>query len=170
MPHFPHPHLPTQGARVNQLSTHYFRPTALHNACAYGQADVVRLLLDRGGDPCIPDTFGSTPLIVAATNGWTRVVRCLLGHGGSPIQRPDSDRRTPVWWAARNGRTEVVRMLLKAGADPTLPDHDGLTPLAQARRGGHHRCVTLLEVGGVVEGDQGEGVGGGRVYECRRQV
>jgi hypothetical protein len=39
--------------------------TALHYAASYDEADLLRLLLDHGGDPSIADARGRTPLAVA---------------------------------------------------------------------------------------------------------
>ena len=43
--------------------------TALHEAVSSGRAEVVRLLLSRGADPCAADTDGRTPLHCALRAG-----------------------------------------------------------------------------------------------------
>ena len=55
------------GARVNhRLSSAY---TALHEAAAIGNADVVRLLLDSGAQPDVRNTEGQTPADLAREAG-----------------------------------------------------------------------------------------------------
>jgi ankyrin repeat protein len=51
------------GADVNRQCEH--GRTALHMAAAWGQAGVVRLLLENGADPTIVDDEGMTPPMVA---------------------------------------------------------------------------------------------------------
>lgn len=44
---------------------------ALHNACSFGHAEVVGLLLVAGADPNARDNWSYTPLHEAATKGHT---------------------------------------------------------------------------------------------------
>lgn len=41
----------------------------LHNACSFGHADVVRLLLEAGASPNTTDNWNYTPLHEAASKG-----------------------------------------------------------------------------------------------------
>src|SRR5207245_2705282 len=55
------------GARVNHRQSSGY--TALHEAAAIGNADVVRLLLDSGAQPDVRNTEGQTPADLAREAG-----------------------------------------------------------------------------------------------------
>ncbi|OTB11275.1 hypothetical protein K445DRAFT_307398 [Daldinia sp. EC12] len=81
------------------------------------------------------DTFGLTPLAVAARNGHADLVRLLLEKGAS-VDALSSGLRTPLWIVTARGRgdnrAEIVQILLRYGANPTYSNpilQNGLTPL-----------------------------------------
>jgi ankyrin repeat protein len=41
--------------------------------------------------------------------------------------------------------TEIVRLLVNAGADVNLPDKEGITPLAHAKRKNYIDIIKILE-------------------------
>lgn len=58
--------------------------------------------------------------------GWTAMLEAIiLGNGGEPYQ-------------------EIVRILLESGADPTIADHEGVTPLRHAEQRGYDAIADLL--------------------------
>ncbi len=58
--------------------------------------------------------------------GWTALLEAIiLGDGGEAYQ-------------------QIVEILLDAGADPTIADHDGVTPLQHAESRGHDEIAALL--------------------------
>ena len=137
-----------QGEPINHQGR-VFRQTALHKACCRGHGAIVRLLLARGADPTLTDSVACTPLYFAASCDRMEIVRCLLAHGGSPIDAVTSTSGlSALAIASFHGHAEVARLLLEAGADPTISDKDGDTPLSWARRREHPACVALLEVRG----------------------
>jgi hypothetical protein len=127
-------------------------------ASSYGHAPVVRLLVERGADPTITGILGATPLNEACSGGHLEVVRSLLGHPRADIivsQRKRCDG-TALYRACTWGRVDIVRLLLKSGADPTIPEWNGTTPMAIAKKvtprlkagiaEGRRECVAALEV------------------------
>jgi len=94
---------------------------------------IVKLLLERGADPNMQlffkpanargaiQTRGATPLIRAAVNGDSEVVKLLLEHGADATVY-SADRQTPIH-AVLAGRApepqalELIRALQKAGTD-----------------------------------------------------
>ena len=87
---------------------------ALVFASMCGQADVVRLLLDRGVD-VNADPPGShwtaTPLHTAAIQGQVVVVELLLRRGADPTLRDSRHKARPIDWVphARGSRQALAR-------------------------------------------------------------
>ena len=70
------------------------RHTLLHNACALGKTEIVRLLLEKGANMNVANTSGATPLHIACFNGHTEIARLLVDHGAD-INIEDSNELTP---------------------------------------------------------------------------
>lgn len=106
---------------------------------------LLELTLDAGADVNAKDSFNGTGLIRAGERGYDRIVRRLLET------EVEIDHVNRLGWTAlleaivlgEGGRahTETVRLLVDAGADVNLPDRDGVTPLAHARK----RNATAIE-------------------------
>jgi ankyrin repeat protein/uncharacterized glyoxalase superfamily protein PhnB len=98
------------------------RLTKLFEACATGNVDVVRDILDRehdlarASDPRATHA-GWTGLHTAAQTGHLDVVRLLLDHGADPNAREAGDNTYPLHWAAAHGHHDIVRILLDAGGE-----------------------------------------------------
>jgi ankyrin repeat protein len=144
-----------KGAAVEGRSD--FGATALWSACCSIRPLVVKLLLERGADPTIARSEGSTPLDLAYQGGHLEIVHLLLGHpsGKTTINRRDHHGRTALWSACRRGHAGIVRALLESGADPTIAHNNGTTPMAIAKQDpdhpsvsaeGRQECVAALEV------------------------
>ena len=62
--------------------------TPMHWACGLGDTashlDIVKLLLERGGNPNVKSSDGVTPLHVAASWGFLAILKTLVSHGGDP--------------------------------------------------------------------------------------
>jgi len=88
---------------------------SLADACAAGDADLVRTLLqDRGdvdGNEVEDGSEGFTLLMGAAQGGSCAVVRLLLGRGADPT-RVDGAGYTALAVAVENGHKAVVDVLL----------------------------------------------------------
>lgn len=113
---------------------------ALHLAASMGLVIVIDRLLDAGDEVNTSRTNTDTPLIIAARNGKTDAVRCLLNAGGDPHGR-GAKRMTALHVAAN---AEITEMLLKAGAAPDARNKDGETPLFDAARTGRLDQIQLL--------------------------
>ena len=98
--------------------------TALMEAAAAGQDDVVRVLLERHANPNLVSTED-------------RNVRSILRYHDAG--------KTALMFAAEQGKFYSVEHLLAAGADVEVRDPTGLTALGLARRFGHDRVARILE-------------------------
>ena len=84
--------------------------TLLHLAAAQGNADVLKLLIEKRLSVNQKDrSFGATPLHDAAMANSLECVRLLLAAGARP-DSPDSGSITPLLWAInREGRMEILK-------------------------------------------------------------
>lgn len=121
-------------------------------AGAEGRLEILRLTLAAGADLKSTNRFGGTALIPACEKGHLENVRELLRT------KIDVNHVNRLGWTAlmetamKKGRgpvhTEIARLLLAAGANPNLPDHQGVTPLAHAEQAGNHEIAALLRAAG----------------------
>ncbi|XP_021764254.1 ankyrin-1-like [Chenopodium quinoa] len=80
-----------------------------------------RLLIEWGADPNVVSQ-GMTPLILAASEGQTEIIKCLLRLGANP-DLPNFYDSTPILIAAKLGNhADVIALLLKTTPIPTIPD------------------------------------------------
>jgi ankyrin repeat protein len=108
---------------------------------------LMRLLLELGADPLLPNFINTTPLMVAAGLETTEpleeageepeaieAVKMLLDLGAN-INAVDDNGDTAMHGAAYNNYPLVVKLLAERGSDPRLwnrPNKHGVTPLFAA--------------------------------------
>ena len=118
--------------------------SALMVAAASGHIHLVRFFLSRitGGGS---NAFGYTPLMKAAENGHTEVVRLLLASGKVyPNAVTRLDDRTALSFAAEKGHVEIVRLLIPKTGIINGGASFGYTALMWASSNGHAEVVRLL--------------------------
>ncbi|KAJ4854426.1 ankyrin repeats (3 copies) domain-containing protein [Trichoderma breve] len=126
----------------------------LYRAVTSGQLIVVRYLLNYmdSSHPSIPiqtSTPGENLLNIAASKGYTEIVRALLPRFDPNVK--NAENRTPLDLAVSGKHRDVIRLLLESGADPNVSDSDRWTPLHIAAESGLHEIFEdLLRGGGDV--------------------
>ncbi len=96
------------------------------------------------GDPI--DAFGrhgSTPLQLAADEGFTRLVEILI-RAGADVNLANGAGCTALHYAAREGRLNAANALVDRGADLDATCQIGATPAMSAADNGHREMVELL--------------------------
>lgn len=148
------PQLPRDGEEVARLldegadpnAQDAFDRTAVHYAAGEhtgigGTGAILTLLLVKGGDCCMKDSQGDTPLHYAAAEGIDQVadyadvqgrIQRLLEHGADPNE-PNNRGYTALHFAAKTPAwthgPALIESLLQAGADSVAAAGDGNTPL-----------------------------------------
>ena len=102
--------------------------TPLQVACAKGDEDKVRSLLEDGANCNTQDNNGWTPIHDACTGLRTNIVRILLQSGANPSVPGGPERLTPLHDAVSGGDLEIIRLLVSHGADRDAKDSEGRTP------------------------------------------
>jgi len=118
-----------------------------------GNAEAVKVLLDRGANPNTQQLRGQTALMWAAAEGHADVVKLLLARGADPglssTASTKPERRPPggmtaLLFASRQGKLEAARALLDAGADINAAGADNTSALLIAVVNGHYDVASLL--------------------------
>lgn len=89
---------------------------------------MLKLLLQAGADPNLPDSLGQTAMFEAMEHANPAIISLLL-KAGAPIDAQDRDGNTPLHHAAIAGKVLSATRALDFHADPNLPNHAGETPL-----------------------------------------
>ena len=125
-------------AGADPKATNKAGQTALQYAVTGGSAEVVKVLLGKGGE--LEPTF----LHTAATNGFDDLLTLLLDKG-LKVDSPTADGWTPLMKAAQTGLPATVRLLLKRGADKTKTNKAGKTALDIAKSKRNKEVIELLK-------------------------
>jgi ankyrin repeat protein len=153
----------TQGKRdlvVRLLAAGARVPPVVDGCRSYLWSDPesLRLLLESGMDPDLPNWQRATPLHdLCGRDGRgpprAHRVECaaIFLDAGAMISAKDEDyRSTPLAWAARNNLPDMVEFLLSRGAPTNLPDDEPwATPLAWATKRGYRDIASLLRTAGA---------------------
>ena len=105
----------------------YGKEGVLNVAAREGNLDIVQYLLARGANLESQHTeSGSTPLIYAAANNHTQVMRYLI-ESGANIDATNDHGQTALFYAVESEAFEAAELLVKHNADTTIADDDGAT-------------------------------------------
>ena len=91
-----------------------------------------------------PNNLYTRGFILAAQNGFIRIVLEFLQKEINPNTQDNNDGTTALMLASQNGHQQVVELLLIKKADPNIQDNDGWTALMLASLNGHQQVVELL--------------------------
>lgn len=98
------------GADVSAVAKNPMKVMPLHSAAAAHSGEIVRLLVENGAPPNVPQEGGWVPLHEAAQIGDKEMVKVLLEYGADPQLR-SNDGRTAAEMAKAKGHEEIVKLL-----------------------------------------------------------
>jgi ankyrin repeat protein len=116
--------------------------TPLGYAAGFGNAAMLKALLDNGARIDYRDGFGRIALHWAAELGQAEAIRVLVA-AKSPIDATAKQGITPLMLAAGGNKGEAVKLLLAAGADPKKQDYTGRDAMGWAA--GKPAALRVLE-------------------------
>jgi ankyrin repeat protein len=114
-------------------------------ALKYGDLSIGRVLLDKKADPTIAtETKGTTPLHIAAEQGYAEMTSMLLSAGAS-VAAVDKEGWTALHNAAWHGHVAVIEILVSAGADVRARAKDGASAVFAALSEKHENHADVVE-------------------------
>jgi len=130
---------------MNLREANNYWNSAIHSAVQKGQLQRVKNLVEKHGVPVnIQNNQGITPLMVAANNGKTNIVRYLIRKGAN-VRRESRNGKRAIHNAARYDHVNIIRMILSAGEHVNTKTPGNLqTPLHIAAQSGAARAVKFL--------------------------
>ena len=135
----------TNGMDVNHIDR-YSGWTPLEIAANECRLDIVKILLAAGASV---QKGASSPLQLAAKNGFTEIVDVLLTCGKYREQKKTKKFYDALMMATVKGRVDVVLKLIAVGADVNRVTWNLGTPLHYAIQHGHTAVVKLLLASGA---------------------
>ncbi len=121
----------------------------LHKAIGNNEIEKVMNIIDNDINLLeSPNPRGSTPLCVAASKGYSDIVKYLIKKGAD-VNKGNIFGSTPLHYAAWASDPELFNALLKAGANINAENNEGQTPLQYACMGGNIDIMNVCISGGT---------------------
>ena len=119
---------------------------ALFHAALSSNAIAASYLLGQKSIGILRDFEDKSPLMVASSGPCSRIVEALLEckKGKDLAQEIDKYGRNSIHYSAMHGREYPLSILKTYGCDINGKDHEGLTAIMYAVRGGHHVTLSAL--------------------------
>ncbi|NXC45941.1 ANKE1 protein, partial [Penelope pileata] len=117
--------------------------TAIMEAAREGALEVVRGMLERGGDVNLFDNERHSAAHFAAKGGFLEVLRMISAYNGD-LGLIAMNGNTPLHYAAEGGFAYCCKFIGQRGCDPTWTNLSAKTPRVVAKEGGFKAAVKEL--------------------------
>ncbi|KAL4630434.1 ankyrin repeat and EF-hand domain-containing protein 1 [Arapaima gigas] len=118
--------------------------TALMEAAREGALDLVRGILQRGGNPNLLDKNRMHAAHFAAQGGFFEIIQVMSAYLAD-LSVMAMDGNTPLHYAARGGFAQCCRFLAQRGCNPKAKNHNGFVPYQTAKDNGHKLAMKELK-------------------------
>lgn len=112
-------------------------------ATQFRHLEIVRVLLENGASPELPDLNGATALFMATELGLTKIIE-LLAEYDCELDYMYFEEFNPLGVAIANDRLDSAIALVQVGANPNHLDKNSYSPLALAAAAGKSQFVALF--------------------------
>lgn len=109
----------------------------------YDNGGLSEALIEAGADPNKATNNGTTPLMAAASNGFSGSVKALIA-AGADLDARDRDGKTALHHAIAWRDEKSARLLIKKGAKYDIPDNSGVTAGEMAASAGMEPVLELM--------------------------
>ena len=106
--------------------------------------DIVKVLIEAGGDVNQATTEGTSPLHIASQGGYIDIVKVLLEAGSNVNHARTTDGASPLYIVSLYGNEATAKVLIKAGGNVNQAANDNSTALGVSCRLGKLEVVRLL--------------------------
>jgi len=106
-------YLVAMGGNVNATFSSR-RISALEEAAQQPNPEMLNVLLEKGANPNLADSYGMTPLIAAINRNQLQNIKVLIDHGAN-VNLADKRGETPLAAARRLGYVDSANLLLQNG-------------------------------------------------------
>lgn len=118
--------------------------TAMHYASMYGWIEMMKMMMEHGGNIRDLNREGNNTLLVAVEYNQEEVVEFLLDETDIEIEARNADGDTALMVAIKHGHVGLVQMLCEFGSDTNTMNIKDMTPLKCACKGNHTDMVNIL--------------------------
>lgn len=143
---------PLSFAQVAPSSDEISRYTGLFDAAARGDAAQIKKMLEKGEKPDLRDSYGRTPLHVAAYRSHQEAMKVLVAAGANP-NALENDRYDIVTIASVANDVPTLKVALSLGgsAKNITSRYDGTALIAAAHLGHAEVVRTLIHAGAPLD-------------------
>ena len=117
----------TLGANLDWQGDSNYSWPVLHMFVIYNHLQLVKMLIDSGGDLNIQDEYERTALHVCANWNHPEIARMLI-DAGADVNAQDERGETALYRCAWKNHLDIARILIEAGGDKTIRDDRGKLP------------------------------------------
>lgn len=116
----------------------------IFTAIAFSTVEVVKILIKKGADPDVTDSYGWTPLIRAIERSSPNLAMINLLAKKSDVNKPDRYGDTPLSTAVKAKNIDIIKILLTNKALDVNKSKAGVTPLHVAIENGNTEIIKIL--------------------------